>query len=243
MMSYCCYQDDNFYRSTEFAERIVDTAAIQIHDLDTLRILVADLECNRTESGQSYVSSLLGRVLLNVKDLSISLRLPLAAYEALGATTQSSVGPSLLSPWAGIEHFRRLRKLRIWLDHDEPCSWSMVNERAILSPLASLNTNLNISIDLPKLHPKWERPDWHFTKDSPQLPVFIHRRYRQRYHVVECSDGSLSILLKPDFPIFFELTGWDMTMEEIEKYERTAWEAGQDPLQDLVDIEPRGHLW
>jgi hypothetical protein len=112
----------------------------------------------------------------------------------------------------------------------------MVNERAVLSPLASLSTNVDISMDLPKLHPKWERSDWHFTEDSPQLPVSIHRRHRQRHHVVESNDGSLSILHEPDFPISYELIRWDMTMEKIEKYERTAWEAGEHPLQGLFDI-------
>jgi hypothetical protein len=131
----------------------------------------------------------------------------------------------------------------MWLDHDEPCSWSMVNERAVLSALASLSTNLDISIDLPKFHPKWERPDWHFTKDILQLPVFIHRRYRQRHHIVEDTDGSLSILHEPDFPISYELTGWDMTMEEIENYERASWEAGKNPFQDLRDLEPSGYPW
>lgn len=114
----------------------------------------------------------------------------------------------------------------------------MVNERAVLSPLAPLSNNLNldISIDLPKLHPKWEKPDRHFTEDSPPLALTIHRRYRQRYHGIESSDASIRVEYDPDFPILHELALMkDMTMEEVEEIERTSWKKGEDPYREFLD--------
>src|SRR4051812_22997189 len=100
-----------------------DIAAIQINDLDTLRILVP--ESGVLESGRSFTFILLDCVLPNLKELTISLRLPLATYEALdNASDSAGSESSLISAWTGlrlaIEHLSKLRRLRIWLDHEEP---------------------------------------------------------------------------------------------------------------------------
>jgi hypothetical protein len=201
-------------------------------------------------SGRSCTSNLLGYVLPNLKELSISLRLSLATYEALENVADSAFSKSLLiSAWTelpfALDYWSRLRKLRIWLDHEESCSWSVVNERAVLSPLASLSSNpdLDVSINLPKLHPKWEAPERHFTEDSPRLPIAIHRRYRQRYHGVEDSNGNLRVKYWSDFPVWHEVAEMmEMPVEEIEEGERSSWEAGNDPLQELLDLQPREQL-
>jgi hypothetical protein len=38
-----------------------------------------------------------------------------------------------------------------------------------------------------------------------------------------------------EFPDF---VGMDMTMEELEEMERTKWEGGEDPVQELRDSDP-----
>jgi hypothetical protein len=112
----------------------------------------------------------------------------------------------------------------------------MVNERAVLSPLASLSNkpDLIVSVNLPKLHPKWETADRHLTKDSAPLPLPIQRRYRQQYRGVKQANGSFRVQEVLDFPvldIFTEIL--EITMEEVEEMERGMWERGEDPMQEL----------
>jgi hypothetical protein len=202
-------------------------------------------------SGRSCTSNLLGCVLPNLKELSISLRLSLATYEALENAGDSGSSKSLLiSAWTelpfALDYLSRLRRLQIWLDHEEPCSWSVVNERAVLSPLVSLSSNpeLDVSINLPKLHPKWEAPERHFTEDSPQLPIAIHRRYRQRYHGVEDSNANLCVKFESDFPICYEVADLEeWTIEEVEELERESWERGDDdPRYCVMEWQPTTHV-
>ncbi|KAF2265278.1 hypothetical protein CC78DRAFT_205757 [Lojkania enalia] len=226
---------------SDIMEMMADIAVVYINDLDTLRSLV--LISSELESRRSSTSILLVSILPNLKELSINLRLPLDTYKALDNTSNSAGSESLLSSvWMGlplaIEHLSKLRRLRIWLDHEEPCSWSIVNERAVLSPLASLSNipNLEVSIDLAKLHPKWESPHRHFTEDTPLLPLAIHRRYRQRYYGIETGDGSIRVEHSPDFPVLYELTSLGMTMEKVEEVERRSWKEGEDPIQFWRDF-------
>jgi hypothetical protein len=94
----------------------------------------------------------------------------------------------------------------------------VVNGRAVLSPLAPLSIDPDLSIyiiNLPKLHPKWERPNGYFTENSSLLPLLIHRRYRQRYHGVEQKDDSFRVQYKVDFPVLYVFTETlGMTLEE-----------------------------
>jgi hypothetical protein len=229
---------------------MADSTVAHVNDLDTLRDLVP--LPSEHESGRSSTSITSGFILPNLEELRISLRLDLDTYTALD-DVGDSVGSqsSLSSAWTGlllaIQHMSKLRRLRIWVDHKDACSWSVVNEHAVLSPLASLGNspNLEYSIDLPKLHPKWESPHRHFTEDSPPSPLAIHRRYRQRYHGIEKSDGIICVEYSADFPALPELVYWDeenpLAMEEVEEAERRSWRAGVDPLQDLCREE--GHPW
>ncbi|KAF2789376.1 hypothetical protein K505DRAFT_284515 [Melanomma pulvis-pyrius CBS 109.77] len=229
----------------DFAEMIADIAAFHINDLETLSIL--DPQSRVLTSAPSFSSMLAACVVPSLKELHINLRLPLSSYEALEKAVDSTGSePSSMdhsiSAWTGlcpaIEGLSELRRLRIWLDHAEPCTWSMVNERAVLSPLAPLsnNPNLDISIDLPKLHPKWEDLDRHYTEDSSPLPLTIHRRYRQRCHGIESSDGSFGTKHSPDFPILYEFTEmYNMTIQEVDDMERKSWERGEDPIFFFVE--------
>jgi hypothetical protein len=224
---------------------MADVVAFHINELDTLGVLSPQPRIPRP--GRLFSTTLFNLVLPNLKELHISLRLPLSAYEALESAGNSTVGsPSSpidyqIATWAGlcpaIERLSKLKILRIWLDHAEPSPWTTVNERAVLSPLAALSNipNLNITVDLPKLHPKWETSSRHFTEDSPPSILPIHRRYRQRYHGVESSRGSIRVEYRPDFPVLYEYAELDgMTMEGIEKTERGIWKRGEDPHEEFL---------
>ena len=224
-------------------------------DLNTLGVLVLNSDPDVLASGQSCTSTLLAYILPNLRELRISLRLSLATYEELenaGKPTFSK--SSVIFVWTelplALEHLSRLKRLRIWLDHDEPCSWSVVNERAILSPLASLSNNptLDVSFDLPKLHPKWETPGRHFTEDCSPLPINFHRRYRQRFHALKDRDGNLYEKYASDFPVLHEVAELDDTpMERLEEWEREMWERGDGPMEILREaimaFQPTGHPW
>jgi len=141
-----------------------DMAVFNVTDLDTLNRLLQ--RAGTSSSGISSSFSFLTSVLPYIRKLNITLRSPPA-----GALTASWA--SQLTIWLrlcpAIAQLKELRRLRIWLDHNDQSSWSIVNERAILSPLTPLTSisNLNISVNLPKLHPHLERPDRHFGEDSP----------------------------------------------------------------------------
>ena len=159
-------------------------------------------------------SAFLNYILPNLKKMSIRPKLPLSTYEMLENAGELDSFDShqvdvSVSTWANIWSFigylGKLKRLRIWPDHTDTDSWSVVNERAVLSPLTTLrnNPNLDLLIDLPKLHPKWETTNRHFV-DS-HSPLTIHRRYRQRYHGIEQSDSTVRGKHVPDFPITYEI--------------------------------------
>jgi hypothetical protein len=156
-------------------------------DLETLQCLMEP----QYQGPSAFVLAF--SVVPRITRLSISLRLPLAFLRALEVETgtESSTETREDIAWRslsdGIARLKRLKSLRIWLDHDEQDSWTMVNERALLSHLIPLSTlsNLKITLDFPKLHPKFETPDRHFTTASDPPPFPIHRRLRQRYHGME----------------------------------------------------------
>jgi len=139
---------------------------------------------------------------------------------------------------------QRLREMRIWLDHIGPDTWSKVNERTVLACLEPLHniTTLDISVNLPKIHPKYETPERNFTSKSPPSILPIVRQYRHRYHSTDGIDAQYS----PDFPILHDLVmyGWIedddyiWTMDEVEKMERDEIAAGRDPREILRILQP-----
>jgi hypothetical protein len=111
----------------DVTETIADTAALEINDLDTLGFLIADANTDVLAPRLAYSTMLMGCLLPGLKELSISLKLPLAIYEALDSTeTSSHPELSLLSAWTAlplaIKQFLKLKRLQIWLDHEGPCS-------------------------------------------------------------------------------------------------------------------------
>ncbi|KAH7347073.1 hypothetical protein BKA66DRAFT_477783 [Pyrenochaeta sp. MPI-SDFR-AT-0127] len=234
----------------EFAETTADLVVIHVNDIFSLDLVVSNALSHAPGSDRFVTSTLLSYILPNLKALSISMRLPRAAFTAHEAASISTSSlPSLIYTFnkipLAIGYMSKLRRLRICLDHDEPCTWSVVDERATLSPLAPLGNlpRLDVTINLPKLHPKWESPDKHFTDDSALPPLVIHRRYRQRYHGIESRDGAILVKYAPDFPILYELAEPGESMEELESMERRKWKAGEDPLDDIRAFEPACDIW
>ncbi|ORY02758.1 hypothetical protein BCR34DRAFT_635853 [Clohesyomyces aquaticus] len=195
-------------RFIDVGEEIAGTVPRHINDLDTLGIL----------DSHWYSSSIhLHHVFPSLQELNISLRLPLETYVAIenaGNSTGSELSSTRypISAWMElcfvIKRLSTLRRLDIWLNHNEPCSWTMIKERAALSPVMTLpaNQNLDINIDLSLLHPKQQTPERHSTERSLSLPLNLRRRHRQRYHAVEVADGRISEESSPDFPELYELT-------------------------------------
>lgn len=112
---------------------------------------------------------------------------------------------------------------------------------------------MDIMFNLPKLHPHFAKPDTHFVQESPP-PFTIERRIRQRYHCEERTSGNLYVEYNADFPVLHQLPDLcrenarglhgadmmpedDMTMEEVERFERTLWDKGTDPLQFMLDLQ------
>jgi hypothetical protein len=170
-------------------------------------------------------ASLLSPLLSQATRLSITLRLSIFSYahspsnEAVQAKAVSAIGRLLTqSP--------RLASLRIWLDDSGPQTWSCINERAVLAPIlgfVSALQEVNVSITLPKLHPKCEDPERHFTTCPPG--VHLHRALRQRWY--GHADGEVEH--SPDFPFLIDTKPyWGMPMGEVEETERAQRAQGVD---------------
>lgn len=148
-------------------------------------------------------------------------------------------------------HLTSLRRLRIWLDHCNVPIWSVVNERAVLGhfePLAR-TPHVDVSLDLPKLHPRAEDPLRHLLEDegaagcrlgpsSPRLRV--RRRLRQRYHIYKDPQGRyVGPAYASDFPVSLGTHLFQaLSLEEREKLERTMETHGQSVRDVLMRTQP-----
>jgi hypothetical protein len=190
-------------------------------------------------------------LLLEATQLSITLRLPLEFYQLLEVTEEDIASHSQqdVKTWlqlgSTISKLKDLTRLWIWLDHDELCSWSVVNERAIISPLKQLSgtPSLDICVYLPKLHPRLESEDRHFI-NKPQL-FDLQRTLRQRYHAKKTEKGSLEVIHQPDFPFLIDILEYAMLpLAEVEEEERADWKNGRDVEEVVKEInEPRNENW
>jgi hypothetical protein len=120
----------------------------------------------------------------------------------------------------------RLASLHIWLDDSGPQTWSCINERAVLVPIlgfVSALQEVDVSITLPKLHPKYEDPERHFI--TPPPGVRLHRALRQRWY--GHADGEVEH--SPDFPFLIDMEQYRMMpMGEVEEQERAQRAQGVD---------------
>jgi hypothetical protein len=205
-----------------------------------------------------------------ITHLSITLRLPLEFFELVELWdehhiigTSEEVAQDVRN-WMHLgitlSRISTLTKLRLWLDHSDTRSWSVVNERRLLSPLLAhlSNTGIQIAIILPKLHLLYQRESRHFIGEY--FGVRLHRTLRQRWYSHELSPGHIQVLHKPDFPILFgiveiidgtfeapELCRNDGilptvdAMARVEKLERDIYEQGHNEeyvkaiVKDVID--------
>ncbi|KAH7065909.1 hypothetical protein BKA63DRAFT_392377, partial [Paraphoma chrysanthemicola] len=88
--------------------------------------------------------------------------------------------PSWPTICPGLATLKNLQKLDVWVDHNSKSSWSVVHERAFLAPLESLlGDEVSVTAHLPKLHPKYEDDERHYTDTSAVPDFIIERRTRQ----------------------------------------------------------------
>lgn len=270
-------------RFLDVCDFVVKTTAINVTDLDTLNIWL--LKPNELSSGSNCAWNFWDYIRPSIRKLNVALRLPLAFYGALeedeDMISVASHHTSAVSMrcamwkrlWPAICQLPQLRSLLIWLDHDDRPSWSFVNERLALRGVVAALTasaqsrsedgtmpHIDITFNLPKLHPRFARPDTHF-QESPPPPFTIERRIRQRFHCEEGAGGNLKATYKADFPVlhdipdyikenarFFQGDGMmsqeevemtseeevDMTLEDIEQFETRLWNEGTDPYSIII---------
>jgi hypothetical protein len=226
-------------RLFEVLDFVAMFSEVHVNDLETLKHLEEPLQTSLPP--QRLFSSALS----HLSRLNITLKLPLNFYHTL-----DSAGPipqdltDDIHTWRRLETIlgtlKHLKSLYLWLDHDDTCSWSVVNERAILSSITQLAaaylTDLVIHVTLPKLHPKFEEEARHFLPKQNPNSFQLHRFIRQDEHGSFRNDGRLEVTRKPDFPIMLEVMFFyaeNMTAEEIEAWERKLWEKGDDVEAEL----------
>lgn len=190
----------------------------------------------------SFIHSLLP----NITKLDIILSLPLAFFQHFQPhpSTQDEDGEEvqhlkvLAETWLALpqslaNRLPSLRRLRIWLDHTDRSYWSVVDERAVLRHFEQLarSPHLDLSCDLPKLHPLQEDPARHFVNNdvvgesgssSSLPPIQVRRRLRQRWRAKRTDVGYGWPYWVRDFPLAFG-TAWfiDVSLEELEQLEKT----------------------
>ncbi|KAH6639129.1 hypothetical protein C7974DRAFT_305165 [Boeremia exigua] len=218
---------------------LIQTATIHISDLDVIR------HCSRYEAvhAQPNIPSALWQ---HATHVSISFRLPMAFCRALEQTGYvapelSCISDSWTTLGSNLVQMPSLVRLTFWLDHDEPCPWALVGEQKIFSPLQDLfhKKNLEMSVSLPNLHPRYENTGRHFTNRAT-APFVLYRRYRQTYHQVKSSNDPPQITLRLDFPFLFCFNELDPTLlgtiAEVEELERTWWADGMDVERFVEDF-------
>jgi len=179
----------------------------------------------------------------NVIRLSITLKLPLAFFwsvERLScndpASSETDSAAQQASIWqrlgSTLGRFKALKKLDLWLDHNETQYWAVVNERSTLDPLlAQLNRrcDLEVTITLPMLHPRFENDERHYIEEKITPNVRVHRVLRQKRHAVTNATGDIRIVKENDFPFMYEAyEQYDMSLAEIVSREREEWREGRD---------------
>jgi hypothetical protein len=93
-------------------------------------------------------------LLLKITSLSIVLKLPLHFYESLEKLERFEDvledTSDDIRAWLRIDStmrlFHNLKRLQIWFEHNDSCTWTVVNERVLVSPLARLIQDKDIEM-------------------------------------------------------------------------------------------------
>jgi hypothetical protein len=222
-------------RYHEICDLLVRTSMVQITEFGTLDCLNGHLA-----TVEHALSGFFPAKLCEITRLGITLRLPLQFFQALenlpkNVATTSELDPESagLKPWlqlgSTLSQLESLTKLELWLDYDEAGSWSVVSERALLDPLLtqlhSQHSSLEISVTLPKLHPKYEQEYRHYVDGELPGNARLQRVLRQTCHTRVDAKGDAYVIEEPDFLFMFDFF-W--TVEEVEEMERKMWINGED---------------
>ncbi|KAB5533485.1 hypothetical protein GE09DRAFT_1193330, partial [Coniochaeta sp. 2T2.1] len=250
---------------------IVRSVTLYVTDLEILQHL-SDLY----SGSQNWISpySVLFTEIQLLRSLDITLRLPFLLLRALGikgvmqGTSVSRAAEmhtreserEWVSAWMRVwsslaPRLPELRRLNIWLDHDDSKSWTVLNERAILSPIitsispTTSDSLQDVTLSLPKTHPRYEHPERHYLPSGPPPPpyVTIERLLRRMLHYEETRPGTFEVVYKPDFPAPLDLIDFSTECrpdldpiriaEEIERTERVAWGMGEDPQWEIMGLQ------
>ncbi|KAF2113277.1 hypothetical protein BDV96DRAFT_578647 [Lophiotrema nucula] len=225
---------------------LVGMSVVDIVDLETLRYFLDKSVPPVTE--QSTESHCLDAILEQPSEVHITLRLPLLTLKQLEEVAKYSPAvpsPTHLAVWphlgSAITKLQNLKRLRIWLDHTEKSSWSLINERALLSLFLppSRITGLDISVSLPRLNPRYESSEKHFTDDTLPPPFTVQRRQRQLYFAERSVEGQIHVSRSPDFPsaVLSEVAEfWELPKELVMQREREAWRRGIDLEAEMAAV-------
>jgi hypothetical protein len=240
-------------RYTEVVDVTSRTAVVQINHLEML----SSLSQWDPIQDRANLDNFLTALQRSITRLNITMRLPLEFFQSLEeiqeqpivvpeAADQISATVNLWKQLAPmLSGFSTLTRLSIWLDHSHSCTWSVVNECALLSDVLTwlATTCINVSIILPNLHPLYEREDRHLMGRPLGRRVHLRRVLRQRYHSHEVSPGVGEILYKPDFPLLLDLLEIDGSVAEIEETERSHWKEGINVEAGYQDLANHGSVY
>ncbi|KAF2726537.1 hypothetical protein EJ04DRAFT_582604 [Polyplosphaeria fusca] len=221
-------------------DAISGNTIVALTDLETLGFLAKRSKETQTHNRDQNFS-IMPNLLPRVVELNITLWLPLANLRSLEEQENSSLATESTNMWQQLHSmlacFKHLQMLHLWLDHDDPCFWHTMNERAILSTFISERApDCKISLSLPKLHPWYEDPHRHYLNDA-DLPATVHlqRRMRQWHFGRNDAQGLPVLEFKADFPILLglpDMEGFDK--KRTEAIERGMWESGEDVERTMM---------
>ncbi|EEY18415.1 predicted protein [Verticillium alfalfae VaMs.102] len=222
-------------------EYMIHRLIFHITDLNTLDALC---QTQHTAEGLPKTTSLIS-IGHGMQALHVTLRLPFEVFEAVDGLRSESKKMQELAlqwtqAWPAVAALKGLRKIRVELDHTNWSSWSVINERAVLSSLGTLKTlvpGLVLTVVLPNLHPFYEKSDRHFTHDSPEPSFPIIRRVRQKYHCRQGPDGRRSIVRSryDTFPVWVPA---ELELLEIE--EHPVLQPSPEQYREMVEEERQG---
>ncbi|CAO2647110.1 Nn.00g080320.m01.CDS01 [Neocucurbitaria sp. VM-36] len=175
---------------------LIKSVPLHVTGLDDLQYLL--LKAHRVPTTFSSNDDTLAIAFAQAHHLNIILRLPLRTFKKIERHYSNPNTESLsenATAWIrlcpAIAELSNLKTLRLWEDYDASKSWTTVNERTFLAPLQQLivsMSGLNVSVSLPKLHPRWESSNRHFIPGCAPPAFAIDRRLRQWVHAIQTRD-------------------------------------------------------
>ncbi|KAH5543118.1 hypothetical protein HBI25_236890 [Parastagonospora nodorum] len=173
-------------------------------------------------------------------ELNLTLRMPFVFFQAIERPEEDTEQVRI---WTGIPstlaNVLQWEGLSIWFDHADAQIWSVVDERALLTPLLAYlsNTVIKSTLFLPMLHPAYELPERHLL--NPTIGnARVTRKLRQRWRGEVNCQGETDVVYRPDYPYSVDAFDGYMTPGEAERWKRGAWADGIDI--EAVAREMRG---